>query len=209
MAIRQNISVKYLRILHLSKFTPVKILRYTVAGLFVLLSNILMSCTGSSGEQVFLRFAAAILLGFCGIRTIMELFEFVQRKLQYLQEVENYLEILLIVCTAIFTIEGLAAECFCVGSYSWQFGAMALFLGWIDLIVYLKKLPLTGIRINMLQTVGFTFLKLIYLPTILIIAFALPFYMMFSRVSKLYPPSYNNNIVLSCCMGLLNIGGGG
>ena len=115
----------------------------------------------------------------------MELFEFVQRKQQYFQEIDNYLEILLIICTAIFAIEGHAAECFCVGSYSWQFGAMALFLGWIDLIVYLKKLPLTGIRVNMLQTVMLTFLKLIYLPAILIIAFALPFYMMFSRVSRL------------------------
>ena len=141
---------------------------------------------GSSGEQVFLRFAAVMLLIFCGIRTVMELFEFAQRKLQYLKEAENYLEILLVICTAIFAIAGHAADCFCVNGFSWQFGAMALFLGWIDLIVYLKKLPLTGIRINMLQTVVATFLKLVYLPAILIIAFALPFYMLFSRVSEVH-----------------------
>ena len=136
----------------------------------------------SSGEQVFLRFAAVILLIFCGIRSTMELLELIQRKLQYLTEIENYLEILLIVCTAIFAIAGHAEDCFCVDSFAWQFGAAALFLGWIDLILYLKKLPLTGIRINMLQTVVITFLKLVYLPAILIIAFALPFYMLFSRV---------------------------
>ena len=113
----------------------------------------------------------------------MELFELVQRRLLYLKEIENYLEILLIVCTAIFAITGHAADCFCVSSFSWQTGALALFLGWVDLIMYLKKLPLTGIRINMLQTVVITFLKLIYLPAILIVAFALPFYMLFTRVS--------------------------
>ena len=135
---------------------------------------------------MFLRFAAVILLIFCGIRIATELFEFIQRKLQYFKEIDNYLEILLIVCTAIFAIAGHAADCFCVSSFSWQVGAMALFLGWIDLIVYLKKLPLTGIRINMLQTVVLTFLKLVYLPAILLIAFALPFYMLFSRVSQVH-----------------------
>ena len=137
----------------------------------------------SSGEQVFLRFAAVILLIFCGIRSMMELFEFIQRRLQYLREIENYLEMLLIITTAIFAIAGHSEDCFCVGSFPWQCGALALFLGWIDLILYLKKLPLTGIRINMLQTVVFTFFKLMYLPAILIIAFALPFYMLFTRVS--------------------------
>lgn len=140
----------------------------------------------SSSEQVFLRFAAVILLIFCGIRSIMELLEFIQRRLLYFQEIDNYLEILLIVCTAIFAIAAHSADCFCVDSLPWQFGAAALFLGWIDLIMYLKKLPLTGIRINMLQTVVITFLKLVYLPAILIIAFALPFYMLFSRVSYGY-----------------------
>ena len=140
----------------------------------------------SSGEQVFLRFAAVILLIFCALRSTMELLEFIQRRLQYLKEMDNYLEIILIVSTAIFAIAGHSSNCFCVNSFAWQFGAAALFLGWIDLIMYLKNLPLTGIRINMLQTVVITFLKLVYLPAILIIAFALPFYMLFSRVSYSY-----------------------
>ena len=113
---------------------------------------------------------------------MMEFLEFIQRRLQYLKDIENYLEMLLIASTAIFAIAAHSANCFCVNSFSWQFGAAALFLGWIDLILYLKRLPLTGIRINMLQTVIITFLKLVYLPAILIVAFALPFYMLFSRV---------------------------
>lgn len=113
-----------------------------------------------------------------------ELIQFIQRRKNYLTEIENYMEILLIISTVIFASAGHAENCFCYVSFAWQFGALAVFLAWIDLVLYLKKLPLTGIPINMLQTVVLTFLKLIYLPAILIIAFAIPFYMLFSRVSN-------------------------
>ena len=99
---------------------------------------------------------------------------------------ENYLEILLIFSTFLFVTAGQSTECFCFESYAWQIGALAVFLAWIDLVLHLKRLPLTAIPINMLQSIIWTFLKLIYLPFILIIAFALPFYMLFSRVSSCY-----------------------
>lgn len=123
-----------------------------------------------------------------------ELLQLVQRRINYLTEPENYLEVLLIISTVIFTISGQAQDCFCLTGFAWQCGALAVFLAWIDLVLYLKKLPLTGIPINMLQSVVVTFLRLVYLPAILIIAFAIPLYMLFSRVSiysctKL--PAYN------------------
>ena len=126
-----------------------------------------------------------------------ELLQLVQRRLAYLTEPENYMEVLLIISTVIFTIAAQAQDCFCLRGFAWQFGALAVFLAWIDLVLYLKKLPLTGIPINMLQSVVVTFLRLIYLPAILIIAFAIPFYMLFSRVS-----SYTIAVLLlgnNCC----------
>jgi len=146
----------------------------------------LISFADPSFTQVFLRFVATLLLGYCGVRTVTELVQLLQRKQNYLKEIENYMEILLIISTAIFATAGHAENCFCYESFAWQFGALAVFLAWIDLVLYLKKLPLTGIPINMLQTVVLTFLKLIYLPIILIIAFAIPLYMLFSRVSNYY-----------------------
>ena len=98
---------------------------------------------------------------------------------------ENYLELLLIFSTFTFATAGQSEKCFCLESYAWQFGVLAVFLAWIDLVLHLKKLPLTAIPINMLQNIITTFLKIIYLPVILIIAFAIPFYMLFSRVSGL------------------------
>ena len=139
----------------------------------------------NSSQVVFLRFAAALLLAYCGVRSVTEMLQFLQRRHTYLTEPDNYLEILLIVSTVIFALAGQAEDRFCVESFAWQFGALAVFLAWIDLINYLKKLPLTGIPINMLQNVVLTFLKLFYLPAILIIAFAIPFYMLFSIVSTI------------------------
>ena len=145
----------------------------------------MISSVDPDSSQVFLRFAATLLLVYCGVRSVTELLQFIQRRIDYLTEPENYMEVLMIFSTFIFAITGQAQDCFCLNGFAWQFGALAVFLAWIDLVLYLKKLPLTGIPINMLQSVVLTFLKLIYLPTILIIAFAIPFYMLFSRVSSI------------------------
>ena len=134
---------------------------------------------------MFLRFAATVLLVFCSVRTVVELLQLIRRRKSYLTEVENYLELLLICSTIIFASAGQAEACFCLEDFQWEFGALAVFLAWIDLVLHLKKLPLTAIPINMLQSIVITFLKLMYLPLILIVAFALPFYMLFSRVSVL------------------------
>lgn len=112
---------------------------------------------------------------------VLELIQLIQRKLSYLKEFDTCLEILLITSTIVFVAGVQGEECFCAPGYIWQFGSLALFLGWIDLVLFLKKLPITGIHIIMLQGVLITFLKLVYLPIILIIAFAFPFYMLFSK----------------------------
>ena len=135
--------------------------------------------------QVFLRFASTFLLTYCVVRGVLELIQLLNRRTSYLKEPDNYLELLLLFSTFTFATAGQAEGCFCLEGYAWEFGALAVFLAWIDLIIYLKKLPLTAIPINMLQSILMTFLKLIYLPLILIIAFAIPFYMLFSRVSVL------------------------
>ena len=115
----------------------------------------------------------------------METLQFLQRRKGYILELENYIELLLICSTFTFVIESQFQGCFCIKGYAWQFGALSVFLAWIDLILHLKKLPLTAIPINMLQSIVVTFLKLMYLPLALLIAFSIPFYMLFSRVSTL------------------------
>ena len=119
------------------------------------------------------------------MRGVFELLQFLQRRKNYLTDLENYLELLLIFSTFTFATAGQSEGCFCLSGFAWQFGALSVFLAWIELVLHLKKLPLTAIPINMLYSIVFTFIRLIYLPAILLIAFAIPFHMLFSRVSKL------------------------
>ena len=82
--------------------------------------------------------------------------------------------------TIIFVF-GFWNDCWCAPAWQWQIGAFAVFLAYINLVLYLRGLPIVGIYINLLISIVFKFLELIYLPVLLILAFAFPFYMVFVR----------------------------
>ena len=84
--------------------------------------------------------------------------------------------------TIIFVF-GFWNDCWCAPPWQWQIGALAVFLAYISIILLLKGMPIVGVPINMLLNIVITFLKLIYLPVLLILAFAIPFYMLFVRDS--------------------------
>ena len=87
--------------------------------------------------------------------------------------------------TIIFVFLGFVNDCWCAPPWQWQIGALAVFMAYINFLYLLKGLPLLGvyIPINMLFNIVTTFLKLIYLPILLILSFAFPFYMLFVRNS--------------------------
>ena len=82
--------------------------------------------------------------------------------------------------TVIFVF-GFLNDCWCAPAWQWQIGAFAVFLAYINLVLYLRGLPIMGIYINLLVSIVIKFLELIYLPVLLILAFAFPFYMVFVR----------------------------
>ena len=82
--------------------------------------------------------------------------------------------------TIIFVF-GFWNDCWCTPPWQWQIGALALFMAYINLLLTLKRMPILGVPITMLLNIVITFLKLIYLPVLLIIAFAIPFYMVFVK----------------------------
>ena len=83
-------------------------------------------------------------------------------------------------------------DCWCAPPWQWQIGALAVFMAYINFLYILKGLPLLGvyIPINMLFNIVTTFLKLIYLPILLILSFAFPFYMLFVRNSDAFMVSF-------------------
>ena len=72
-------------------------------------------------------------------------------------------------------------DCWCAPPWQWQIGALVLFMAYINLLLILKRMPKLGVPITMLFNIVVTFMKLIYLPVLLILAFAIPFYMVFVK----------------------------
>ena len=81
-------------------------------------------------------------------------------------------------CSIIFT-SVFATPCLCVYNWQWQIGVVSVFLGWIGLISFLQKWPVTGIYVLMFINIIQSFLKIAFLALLLVIAFALAFYMLF------------------------------
>lgn len=108
----------------------------------------------------------------------MEIFQLLLLRFIYILDWVNWLEIIMFACSIVFGVV-FTNQCLCPYDWQWQVGAIALFLAWIELIIFIRKLPLTGIYILMFVNIFYTFLKMIVLTLLLVVAFALAFYMAF------------------------------
>ena len=117
------------------------------------------------------------LLSVVGI--LIELVQLINRRLHYFLNLHSYLEVLIFV-TVILFIQVDDDECYCADRRLWQLGAAGCVLAWLNLVYILKRLPFTAIPINMMLNIIITFLSVVLLPMLLIVTFALPFYMLLS-----------------------------
>ena len=130
-----------------------------------------------------------IVIIFATIKLLFELFQFLKLGVKYFFDWINYLEIVLFSGSIIFAFI-FATDCFCPTPWQWQIGALCLFLGWIDLVILMRKFPVTGIYVVMFMNIFYIFLKMAFLAVLLILAFAFSFYMLFHD-----PDNILNNIV--------------
>ena len=126
-------------------------------------------------------------LSFIGL--VVEAVQLWIRGLRYFHYSDNYFQLTLYISTVNF-IYGFDNECWCSTPWQWQIGAFAVFLSWLNFIFILKYMPYTAVPINMFLSICWTFLKLIFLPIVLILAFGIPFYMVFVRTTASSEVSY-------------------
>ena len=127
------------------------------------------------GKSLFIGAAVTILTAL--LRLAIEMTQLCRHPQEYLQDWVNWLEIPLYLFSIMFTFV-FATPCLCVYSWQWQIGVVAVFLGWIGLITFLRKWPVTGLYILMFVNIIVSFLKIAFLALLLVIAFALGFYML-------------------------------
>ena len=103
-----------------------------------------------------------------------------RRGTKYIRDLENWLEVLVFVLSIMFVIYHIEREdeCSCPDRTTWTVGILAVFLGYMDLVFYLRRVPITGITISIMYNIFTTFLELIFIAALLIFAFALPFHML-------------------------------
>jgi hypothetical protein len=115
-------------------------------------------------------------LFFLTLREIMQLSAYGR---DYVQSTENWLEISLIVATFLLC-SGVVES----AELKLHFSAVALLLGWSEMLILLGRLPQLSVQLAMLRTVSVTFLRFMVGYVTLLIAFALSFYILFKGSSK-------------------------
>ena len=141
----------------------------------------------SEGEYNTFAVVNYIILSSSAVQLLREIVQLWRRKVIYFYDLENFVELPMFILTIIFCVGLDSNDCFCTSAANWQVGAVALFLAWIDLLMFLKRLPFTGIPINILLNIVYTFVTLAIVPTLLILSFAFPFYMLLVRPVSIGP----------------------
>ena len=154
-------------------------------------------------DYQFLFVGAVFTIATALLRLAIELTQLCRHPLEYLQDWANWLEIPLYFCSMIFTFV-FATPCLCVYNWQWQFGTVTVFLGWIGLVSFLQKWPVTGVYILMFINIIQSFLKIAFLALLLVIAFALAFYMLFFEPDEMVsilcsPEQSDSSVCLSLC----------
>ena len=67
----------------------------------------------------------------------------------------------------------------CPTKLQWEIGTVAVFFAWINLILFLHKLPSVGVYVGMMLQIIKSFMKTFVLALFLTVAFSLAFYMAF------------------------------
>ena len=138
--------------------------------------------------RTLLIFSSVIISAICLFRLVTELFQMITNGKRYFTEFLNYAEVFLYVSTIVFVAN---AEFSCLSSWRWQLGAFCIFVSWLNFVFFLSLQPNLGIYVIMFEEIIATFLKVLPLAVLLILAFGQPFFILLgpiivqSDVSKL------------------------
>ena len=127
---------------------------------------------------IYISIIIVIIASLC--RLLLEGIQFVTQFSRYLSDWVNWMEIALYILSIIF-VWVFHVGCLCPLTWQWQIGVVAVFLSWIDLIVFISKFPLTGIYVLIFVKILYTFLKVLVLSILLIVAFGVTFYLAFTQ----------------------------
>ncbi|KAK3712750.1 hypothetical protein QZH41_013202, partial [Actinostola sp. cb2023] len=99
------------------------------------------------------------------------------QRMRYITSFSNWLDI--VGCAAAFI--SVVPPCECKWGYQKEFAALGIFVCWINLIMYFRRLPFYGKYVIMLYCMFITLLKVLVLFMFFIIAFAATFHIILDK----------------------------
>uniref|UniRef100_F7ABJ7 Ion transport domain-containing protein n=2 Tax=Ciona intestinalis TaxID=7719 RepID=F7ABJ7_CIOIN len=124
---------------------------------------------------VFSRFQIAMMIQLTVVNLLeilKELGQMYQQRGEYFRDFTNVTEWTLYVTSVLFAVPFLTGY-----PLHWQFevGAVAVFLGWFNLLVFLQKFDLAGIYVVMFMQILKTLIQVLLVFSFLLVAFSLAF----------------------------------
>ena len=137
-------------------------------------------------RAVFFFLSGVLISLYSGLYLIFEAVQLVRRHKKYLVEYENYIQVIMFILILIFVFPYPENVCLYYSHWRWQVGTLGVFLAWVNSFMLLKEAPFLGQPITMLLNVYNNFIRIIYLPVLLILTFSVPFYMIFFRAEDMF-----------------------
>ena len=97
----------------------------------------------SASDTNFIKAAAVIVILFSCIHLILELGRFIRQLHIIFADFDTWVEVPLFIFAIIFAAV-FDRECLCPRDWQWQVGIAAVFLVWIDLILYMRRMRILG-----------------------------------------------------------------
>jgi hypothetical protein len=99
----------------------------------------------SAADTNFITAAALILIIFSIVQLLLELVRLIRQLHIFFVDFDTWVKVPLFIFTNIFVLAVvLDQECFCPRNWQWEIGVAAVFLVWIDLILYMRRMRVLG-----------------------------------------------------------------
>jgi len=154
-----------------------------LSGLFLIYCELGTDIVGR--RQAFVQSSCVIVIIASVILLVINMLKLIRRKRTFIFDIASWTEVIFAVSSTFFGIFYLHTyqedQCDCISNGTWRIGVVAVFCGWCTLTTHLSKFPVTGIIINMMLSILYTFISLLPIAFVLCFTFALPFYMLLSQ----------------------------
>ena len=102
----------------------------------------------SATQQEFLVTAAVMIILYSIFGLVLEVFYFFQQLHIYLFDIATWVDVPLFICAIIFT-SVFHSDCLCPQEWQWQVGVVTVFLMWVHLILYMRRMRVLGESISL------------------------------------------------------------